>query len=70
MLEEVESYVYDKYIKEMVVEENGVKKISKEYLEKLQLSLQEKNFIMYIINKQKIKVTSDKITRTGNAIKL
>ena len=33
MLEEVELYVYDKYIKGMVVEDNGVKKIPKEELE-------------------------------------
>ena len=38
MLEEVELYVYDKYIKGMIVEDNGVKKIPKEELEKLKLS--------------------------------
>lgn len=63
MLEEVELYVYDKYIKEMVVEEKGVKKIFKEELEKLKLSPHERNFIMYIINKKKIKVTEEKITK-------
>lgn len=63
MLEELELYVYDKYIKAMVVEENGVKKISKDDLEKLKLSPHEKNFIMYIINSQKIKVTEEKITK-------
>ena len=49
MLEEVEVYVYDRYIKKMVIEEDGVKKIFKEELDKLNLSLQEKNFIVYII---------------------
>lgn len=63
MLEEVELYVYDNYIKKMVVEENGVKKIAKEELEKLKLSPNEKKFIMYVINKQKIKVTEEKITK-------
>jgi len=67
MLEEVELYVYDKYIKGMVVDENGVKKISREELDKLKLSPHEKNFIMYIINKQKIKVTGEKITRTDRS---
>lgn len=67
MLEEVESYVYDKYIKGMVVEENGRKKISKEELEKLKLSPHEKNFIMYIINKKKIKVTEEKITKVDRS---
>lgn len=67
MLEEVELYVYDKYIKGMVVEENGQKKISKEELEKLKFSPHEKNFIMYIINKQKIKVTEEKITRADRS---
>lgn len=67
MLEEVELYVYDKYIKGMVVEDNGVKKISKEELEKLKLSPHERNFIMYIINKQKIKVTEEKITRADRS---
>lgn len=67
MLEEVELYVYDKYIKGMIVEDNGVKKIPKEELEKLKLSPHEKNFIMYIINKQKIKVTEEKITRADRS---
>lgn len=67
MLEEVELLVYDKYIKRMVVEKNGVKKISKEELEKLKLSPHERNFIMYIINKQKIKVTEEKITRADRS---
>ena len=35
MLEEIELYVYDKYIKEKIINENGKKKIAKEYLEKL-----------------------------------
>lgn len=67
MLEELELYVYNKYIKGMVVEESGVKKISKEELEKLKLSPNEKNFIMNIINKQKIKVTEEKITRADRS---
>ncbi len=67
MLEEIELYVYDKFIKNIVVEENGIKKISKEDLEKLKLSPHEKNFIMYIINKQKIKVTQEKITRADRS---
>lgn len=67
MLEEVELYVYDKYIKGMVVEDNGIKKIFKEELEKLKLSPHEKKFIMYIINKQKIKVTEEKITRADRS---
>jgi len=67
MLEEVELYVYDKYIKGMVVEENGVKKISKEELDQLKLSPHEKNFIIEIINKQKIKVTEEKITRADRS---
>lgn len=67
MLEEVELFVYDKYIKGMVVEENGVKKIFSEELEKLKLSSPEKNFIMYIINKQKIEVTEEKITRADRS---
>lgn len=67
MLEEIELYVYDKFIRGMVVEENGVRKISKEELEKLKLSPHEKNFIMYIINKQKIKVTNEKITKADRS---
>lgn len=67
MLEEIEQYVYNKYIKGMVVEDNGVKKISKDELEKLKLSPHEKNFIMYIINKQKIKVTEEKITKADRS---
>ena len=67
MLEEVESYVYDKYIKGMVVEDNGVKKIFKEDLEKLNLSPHEENFIMYLIRKQKIEVTEEKITRADRS---
>lgn len=67
MLEEIELYVYDKYIKGIVVEDNGVKKIPKEELEKLKLSPHEKNFIIYIINKQKIKVTEEKITRSDRS---
>ena len=67
MLEEVESYVYDKYIKGMIVEDNGVKKIFKEDLEKLNLSPHEENFIMYLIRKQKIEVTEEKITRADRS---
>ena len=67
MLEELELYVYDKYIKRMVVDDNGVKKISKEELEKLKLAPNEKNFIMYIINKQKIKITEEKITKADRS---
>lgn len=67
MLEEVELYVYEKYIKGMVFEDNGKKKISKEELDELKLSPHEKNFIMYIINKQKIKVTEEKITRVDRS---
>ena len=67
MLEELESYVYDNYIKRMVVDDNGVKKISKEELEKLKLAPHEKSFIMYIINKQKIKITEEKITKADRS---
>lgn len=63
MLEKIELYVYEKYIKEMIFEEKGVKKISKEYLENLELSPHEKNFLLYVLNKQKIKVTEEKIKR-------
>lgn len=63
MLEEVEVYVYDRYIKKMVIEEDGVKKIFKEELDKLNLSLQEKNFIVYIINKNNIKLCNEKIKK-------
>lgn len=63
MLEEVELYVYNKYIKEMVIEENGVKKIAEEKLDELKLLPYERNFIMNIINKYKIKVIGKKITQ-------
>ena len=63
MLEEVELYVYEKYIKKLVIEEDGKKRIPVEEFEQLKLSAHEKNFIMYILNKQKIKVKGDKITR-------
>lgn len=67
MLEEVELYVYDRYIKGMVVEENGVKKITREELDELKLSLNEKNFIMHIINKKGINITEEKITRENRS---
>ena len=67
MLEKVESYVYDKYIKKFVVVENGVRKISKEKLESLKLSQPEKSFIMYIIEKKRIKLTDEKITNTNRS---
>lgn len=63
MLEEVDAYLYDKYIKGLVIEENGVKKISKEELDKLQLSPNERNLIIYIINKKKIELIEEKITK-------
>ncbi len=63
MLGELELYVYEKYIKEMIVEENGVKKISEKDLENLKLSPQEKKFIIDIINKHQIQIIEEKITK-------
>lgn len=63
MLEELEKDVYETYIKEMIVEENGVKKVSKIDIENLGLTPQEKNFIINIINKCQIQLVEDKITR-------
>ena len=51
-----EKKIYDKYIKEIVVEKNGIKKIFREDLEKLKVSQKEKYVIMFIIDKKKIKV--------------
>ena len=51
-----EEKIYDKYIKEIVVEKNGIKKIFREDLEKLKVSQKEKYVIMFIIDKKKIKV--------------
>ena len=67
MLEEIELYVYDKYIKEKIINENGKKKIAKEYLEKLELTPQERNFIMHIIKKQSIEVTEEQITKNDRS---
>lgn len=63
MLEEIELCVYEKFIQKMVVEINGVEKIFREDLDKLELTPHEKNFIMYIINKKKIKIIDKKITQ-------
>lgn len=63
MFEGIELYIYNKYIKNMIIEENGEKKISKNDLDKLILTSQEKNFIMYIINKHKIKIVNENITK-------
>ena len=67
MFEEIELYVYDKYIKGMIVEENGEKKISKAEIDELSLTPQEKNFIMYIIDKRKIKTVEEKITKSDRS---
>lgn len=67
MLEEIEQYVYDKYIKNMIIEENGEKKISKVEIDELDLTKQEKQFIMYLIEKHKIKVVEEKITRNDRS---
>lgn len=67
MLEEVELYVYDKYIKGMVVEENGVKKVAIEDLDELKLSPNEKSFVMHIISKRGINITEEKIKRENRS---
>ena len=67
MLEEIELHVYEKFIKKIVVEIDGVEKISREDLDKLELTPHEKNFIMYIINKRKIKIIDKKITQADRS---
>lgn len=63
MLESKEEYIFEKCIKKLMFEENGEKKISREKLDKLNLTEEERKFIMYVINKQQIKVVDEMITR-------
>lgn len=63
MLENKEKYIFEKCIKKLIYEENGEKKISREKLDKLNLTEEERKFIMYVINKQQIKVVDEMITR-------
>lgn len=63
MLNEIELYVYENYIKNIIIEEKGVKKILEEEIEKLKLSAHEKEFVMHIINRQNIEVIKEKITK-------
>ena len=63
MLESKEEYIFEKCIKKLMFEENGEKKISREKLDKLNLTEEERKLIMYVINKQQIKVVEEMITR-------
>ena len=56
MLGEIEAYVFNEYLKNLVFEENGEKKIFKQELDELILSFEEEKMIMHIINKMQIKV--------------
>ena len=63
MLESKEKYIFEKCIKKIIYEENGEKKISREKLDKLNLTEEERKLIMYVINQQQIKVVDEMITR-------
>ncbi len=63
MLENKEKYIFEKCIKKLIYEENGEKKISREKLDKLNLTEEERKLIMYVINQQQIKVVDEMITR-------
>lgn len=63
MLEKLEEYIFEKCIKKLIYEENGEKKISREKLDKLNLTAEEGKLIMDAINKQKIKIVNEMITR-------
>lgn len=67
MLEEIELFIYDKYIKKIIVEENGVKMISKVDLDGLGLTAEEQKFITNIINKQNIQVIEDRIKKSDRS---
>ena len=63
MLEDLELLIYEKYIKGLVVDG----KIYEGDLDKLDLSPQEKKFVLYIINKKKIIVTEEKIRHSDRS---
>lgn len=62
-MEELELYVYDKYIKNIMVEENGIKKIARSKLDELNLTPHERGFITHVINKHNIEIVEEKITK-------
>lgn len=62
MLSETELQIFNKYLKKIVYEENGTKKIFKEKLDNLKIFHSEKKLILNIIKKMKIKIV-DKIVK-------
>lgn len=56
MLNEKELQVFDKYLKGIIYEENGNKKVFKENLDKLKIFHSDKNLLLNIMKKLKIRI--------------
>ena len=63
MLNEKELQIFDKYLKGIIYEENGNKKVFKENLDKLKIFHSDKNLILNIMKKLKIRIVDKKVIK-------
>lgn len=68
MLNEVELQIFNRYLKGIIFEENGSKKVFKEKLDNLKIFHSEKELVLSIIKKMKIKIVdrSTKLNRSSS----
>lgn len=63
MLNEKELQIFDKYLKGIIYEENGNKKVFKKNLDKLKIFHSDKNLILNIMKKLKIRIVDKKVIK-------
>lgn len=63
-MKELENYIYEKYVKPLVVIKNNEKIIFEEDLNKLELSEKEKKVLFYVIREKNIKIFSKKVSKS------
>lgn len=63
MLNERELQIFDKYLKGIIYEENGNKKVFKENLDKLKIFHSDKNLVLNIMKKLKIRIVDKKVIK-------
>ena len=65
MLNEKELQVFDKYLKGIIYEENGNKKVFKENLDKLKIFHSDKNLLLNIMKKLKIRIVDKRRVKSN-----
>ena len=65
MLNERELQVFDKYLKGIIYEENGNKKVFKENLDKLKIFHSDKNLLLNIMKKLKIRIVDKRSVKSN-----